>query len=276
MLGESGRSDLLLFGQHTVTPASHRLRASFQPEHFQLLRMVEDRHFWFVARREIVLHALRRFAPYDAELNVLEIGCGTGNVLRFFQQSTRWRLTGMDVHAPALEICRQDSNIPLVVASAVDLPFGQWWDLVGLFDVLEHIDDDQAVLDACRATLRRGGRLVLTVPAFPFLWSSFDVTACHRRRYKRENLVASLRRAGFEIERATYFMCALLPLVYAFRKLRDHFGRKSASSSDLPFEVRMPKVANGPLLALLRVEGRMLERFDLPCGVSLLVVARVL
>ncbi len=260
-----------------MTAANRGLRASFHPEQFQLLRGVEDRHFWFVARREIVLKILRRFAPDTAELNVLEIGCGTGNVLRFFRQSTHWRLTGMDVHAAALEICRQDSNIPLVAASAVDLPFRQCWDVVGLFDVLEHIDDDQAVLAECRATLRRGGRLVLTVPAFPFLWSSFDVTACHRRRYRRAGLVANLRRAGFEVERATYFMCTLLPVVYAVRKLRDYFGRRSADNSgELPFEVRTPGVVNAPLLALLRFEGQLLERFDLPFGVSLLVVARAL
>lgn len=260
-----------------MTAARTEVRASFHPEQFRLLREVEDHHFWFVARREVVLKVLRRFVPHTAELNVLEIGCGTGNVLRCSQQSTRWHLTGMDIHAAALETCREDLNIPLVAASALDLPFRQCWDVIGLFDVLEHIDDDQAVLDGCRATLHPGGRLALTVPAFPFLWSSFDVTACHRRRYRRKTLVAKLGRAGFEIERATYFMCSLLPLVYVFRKLRDRFRRSSAARSDeLPIEVRTPGVVNAPLLGLLRFEGQILQHVDLPFGVSLLVVARAL
>ena len=248
---------------------------AFDPEFFGLLQRAEEQHFWFIGRREIILDELKRHVPDLSGKRMLEIGCGNGNILRYLQDRTELQLTGCDLFMEGLQSCRKQVDIPLYQIDATSLPFHNCFDIIGIFDVLEHIEDDQQVLEQCRKALREHGRLALTVPASPALWGPFDEFSHHRRRYVRRNLRKKLERAGFTIERATHFMFFLYPVVYALRFLKARAGRAGAGSHEqVPDDLRIIPIVNGLWLQLLRLEKVLIRHVDLPFGTSLLVVAR--
>ena len=264
----------MIDGIPSFLPATGDLEA-FDPEFFNLLEKAEEHHFWFIARREIILETLRRHVSGLAGKKMLEIGCGNGNILRYLGERTELQLTGGDLFMEGLKFCRRQVGIPLYQIDATALPFRDCFDIIGIFDVLEHIEDDDSVLRECHKALRAQGRLILTVPACPALWGPFDEFSHHQRRYTRRELHDKLRRAGFAIERAPHFMFFLFPLVYALRTLTKRFGRAKVNTADeLPDDLRVVPILNPLSLRLLRLEKLLMRYFDLPYGTSLLVVAR--
>lgn len=250
-------------------------RDAFDPAYFALLEHAEAHHFWFIGRREIILDTLRRHVPDLSGKKMLEIGCGNGNILGYLKKRTQLQLTGGDLFIEGLRFCRGQVDIPLYQIDATLLPFRDYFDIIGMFDVLEHIEDDERVLEECRKALKEQGRLVLTVPACPTLWGPFDEFSHHQRRYTRRDLREKLERAGFAVERAPHFMFFLFPLVYTVRFLKQRLGRaESDTAEEVPTDLRTVPVVNGLSLRLLRLEKLLMRRFDLPFGTSLLVVAR--
>src|SRR5207245_7859412 len=151
------------------------------------------------------------------------------------------------------------------------IPFDDEFDVLGAFDVLEHIDDDGAVLAQMFQAARRGGGILLTVPQHPWLWSSVDAHARHKRRYTRRQLVDKVPRAGFTVARATSFVSLLLPVMLASR-----LGRRAGRRADDPLpELRVGGAVNAALAAVLGAERALIEcGVSFPAGGSLLVVAR--
>ncbi|MHC4777594.1 MAG: class I SAM-dependent methyltransferase, partial [Planctomycetota bacterium] len=161
---------------------------------FPALFETEDRHFWFRARNRVidalVASTVSRMEP---GFLALEVGCGTGNVLRHLEKTCRrGRVVGMDLFAGGLRFARTRTSCPLVTGDMAFPPFRRPFDLVGLFDVLEHLPDDDSALRNIRGLLRDGGRLVVTVPAHQFLWSYVDEFSQHRRRYGPADLKRAL------------------------------------------------------------------------------------
>jgi SAM-dependent methyltransferase len=255
---------------------------SFAPALFEVLAQAEDKHFWFRARNRIIAATVRRVIASFAEgYRVLEVGCGTGNVLRVLEQvCSRGTVTGMDLFAEGLEFARQRTRCALVVGDIRHPPFDAPFDLVGMFDVLEHLPDDIEVLRAVRRLVAPGRMLLLTVPAHPELWSYFDEASCHCRRYRINELRSKLASAGFEIEFMTEFMAGLYPLVWAGRRLAGLKKRKNsetaASNMELTArELRIVPVFNQLMLWLLSREARWIAaRRRLPVGTSIMAVAR--
>jgi SAM-dependent methyltransferase len=234
----------------------------------------EDRHFWFVGRREIIRDVLERTTPLDGQ-RILEVGCGSGNVLRYLAEHTGLRVTGGDRIFEALDYCRSRRSVPVVVLDVHRLPFAGCFEIVGLFDVLEHCEDDRQALRECHAVLVPRGYLALTVPARPELWSSYDEFSGHMRRYTREELTMKLTQEGFTVTRASYFMAFLAPAMYVSRHLDDRLGRRNAVAPDRHLqELRVVPGINEIALSLMRLEKIFLRRADLPCGASLLAIAR--
>lgn len=206
---------------------------------------------------------------------MLEIGCGNGNILRYLGERTKLQLTGGDLFMEGLRFCRSRVDIPVCQIDATALPFRDYFDIIGMFDVLEHIEHDERVLQECHKALREEGRLILTVPVCPALWGPFDELSHHQRRYTRRNLCDKLMRAGFAIERAPHFMFFLVPVVYVLRALRKRFGGGRVDTADqVPDDLRIVPILNSLSLRLLRLEKRLMRYLDLPYGTSLLVVAR--
>ena len=253
---------------------------SYDPAFFDPLALIEEKHFWFRARARVIAAMARTCAAGLAPgYRVLEIGCGTGNILRALQDAcAQGVVTGMDLFAGGLVHARRRSNCPLVQGDVLAPPFGVPFHLIGVFDVLEHLVDDRGVLVQLRKMLAPGGRLLLTVPAHPSLWSYFDEHSCHQRRYETQELADKLSEAGFEVEYLTEYMVGIMPLMWLGRKLAG-FARKRARSGngaktgDLDLKV-VPVLNEVLAWVLARELGRISRREPLPFGASILAIAR--
>jgi SAM-dependent methyltransferase len=229
---------------------------AFPLARLEKLRRLEAWHFWFVSRRELVASLLRR--EVHAGETLLDVGCATGANLALVPGSVR-RL-GVDIHIEGL-------TRGMLQGDAMSLPLqSSSVDAVLALDVLEHVDDD-AMLSEVARVLRRGGRLIATVPAVRALWSVRDEAAGHRRRYDRSTLRALLTRHGFRIRELRGFQFVLLPLVLLSRVTR----RKSVAARD--FEDAPPRWLNRVLLAVNRVELHLPRFLRPPIGSSLALVA---
>ncbi len=255
-------------------------RVGYDPRHFAAIAAAERRHFWFRARNR-VLHTI--LAPLGATLparaRALEIGCGTGNTLRMLEHACpHATIVGMDLFAEGLRYARAETRALLLQARIEALPFGARFHLIGLFDVLEHLEDDHAALEAIRDLLDPAGRLAITVPSGPHLWSAFDEAAHHRRRYTLDDLLARLEAAGYEVCYATAFMTATYPALWLRRRLSRRAPRPDAArarADAIDAELHLPAWMNALLDLSLRPERWILKAGrHLPFGTSLLAVAR--
>ena len=237
---------------------------------FEVLARLEREHFWFTARARLIVWAMRTHFPRAQSL--LEIGCGTGNVLGSISEATPGlRLQGSEAHASALAFAR--SRVPRATLLQMDarrIPYRDEFDVVGAFDVIEHIEDDERVLREMYASCRSGGGVIVTVPQHPWLWSYRDEFARHVRRYSRRDLMRKLRAAGFERLWTTSFVTALLPLMALSR-----LGQRAPQRFDASSELQVGRAANRLLGAVMALERRLIQAgLSFPAGGSLLAVAR--
>lgn len=258
-------------GFPAFAPELARAGAGFDAGHFSGLAELEARNFWFRARNRLIVWALGRFFP--AARSVLEVGCGTGCVLAGIAAAfPGLRITGSEVSSRGLAFAaRRVPGASLMQMDARRIPFREEFDAAGAFDVIEHVEDDAAVLGAVRQALVPGGGLLLTAPQHPFLWSEFDVRARHVRRYRRAELRTRVMEAGFEIVRMTSFVTVLLPLMYLSRFARGAPGK----DYDPLAELRIASWLNWVFERALGLERALIRAgASLPAGGSLLVVAR--
>jgi len=242
----------------------------FKPEAFAGLAGVEAGNFWFRARNRLLAWALRRYFPRAESL--LEIGCGTGFVLSNLRREfPALRFSGSEIYTEGLAFAQ--ARLPgtdLFQMDARNIPYVDEFDVVGAFDVLEHIEDDEAVLRQMHRAVRDGGGILLTVPQHRFLWSAFDEYAQHKRRYARQELLSKVRGAGFAPLRVGSFNAVLLPLMLLSRSR----NRRLTEGYDAVDELRMGTLANAVLGMALAGERALIQvgvRF--PWGGSLFVVA---
>jgi SAM-dependent methyltransferase len=246
---------------------------------FDQLAMVEDRHFWFRARNRLISELIKKVSSgLKPGYLVLEVGCGTGNVLRVLRQACPDGIViGLELWFDGLRHAQMGSAGFLVQGDVRHCPFSEQFDLVGMFDVLEHIQEERESLVSLRRLLVPGGRLLLTVPAHQSLWSYFDDAAHHCRRYTAEGICRKLTDAGFEVEFQSQFMACIFPIVWTFRKMSGLRQRRDSGNVTMlaSKEFRLVPIANGILTVLLNLEARWIARgHQLPMGTSLVVIAR--
>jgi SAM-dependent methyltransferase len=235
----------------------------------------ETEHWWFRWRFALIHEVIGRIEGIPKRPRMLDAGCGTGQMLKMLQR--QGSAVGLDLSHEAIIFAASRDARNLVLGSVTNPPFAEGtFDVALALDVIEHVDDDCGILEGLRSIVRPGGALIVTVPAFEFLWSDHDRINHHRRRYRAGELRARLEGAGFEIDRVTYCNTALFPVVALVRRaqaIKRRFRPKSDAelSSDLH---RYPQLLNGLLYQLMLVETRLLRRFDMPVGVSILAVAR--
>lgn len=235
----------------------------------------ETRHWWFRWRFKLIQDVIDRLSGMPDQPVMLDAGCGTGQMLKMLQQ--RGKAVGLDLSREAIMFASSRDARNLVLGSVTNPPFASGtFDVAFALDVIEHVDDDRAILQGLREVVRPGGALVVTVPAFQSLWSDHDKINHHRRRYRRRQMRKVLQSAGFEIERITYCNTLLFPIVYVIRRLqalaRRYRPKDDAEvSSDLH---AYPRVINSLLYRLMLVEAWVVKRIDMPIGVSILAVAR--
>ncbi|MCU1762153.1 class I SAM-dependent methyltransferase [Pseudomonas sp. 14P_8.1_Bac3] len=243
-------------------------RSPFPSSAYRQLADAESGHWWFRVRNKIVLWALNnKIAPFN---NFLEIGCGTGYVLEGISQSfPNIELYGSEYFEEGLEHARK--RVPeshLMQLDAITLNEVERYDVIGAFDVIEHIEDDEVVIANLARAIRSGGSLILTVPQHRWLWSKVDEYACHVRRYTRAELVTKVQRAGLSVTYSSSFVSLLVPLMWLSRK---HSSKQHEPMS----EFQIPRWLNKTLEVVMNVEFLLLRlgvRF--PIGGSLLLIAK--
>jgi SAM-dependent methyltransferase len=244
----------------------------FDPESFGHLAALEEGSFWFRGRNDIILWALERYA--SGARSMLEIGCGTGYVLDGVHRAhPEMQLVGSELLEEGLVHARRRlPDVELVQMDARQMPYEAEFDVIGAFDVLEHIDDDTGVLAEVVRALRPGGILLVTVPQHPWMWSPADDYAHHVRRYTRRELRAKLAGAGLTLRRTTSFVSILLPAMAASRVLQRGAEKRYDPVGEHERAARLRR----PLEATLRAERALIRRgVSLPAGGSLLAVAQL-
>jgi len=231
-------------------------------------KRVEGFHWWFSVRRKLlrsVLISLR--LPRDSL--ALDIGCGTGaNVI--ILRGEGLEVIGLD-HSPyALSLAKMDIQGPLINGDLNNLPIRPG--TIGLIiatDILEHIEDDRGGVHECFQALKRGGILILTVPAFKWLWGVQDCVTEHKRRYKLNEILNLLETEGFEIVKSSYFNFFLFFPILVARRVTRLLGLKIASENEINFPL-----LNSLLKGIFSLEPYILRHLSFPFGVSILCIAR--
>lgn len=237
---------------------------------YPILFRVEQSHWWHIGRRKILAGFVEEICRQvtDRRPRILDVGCGTGaNLLMLSKYGDA---EGVDVSQDALAFCHERGLDKVRLGAAEELPYeDNTFDLVTAFDVVEHMDDDLAGLREMQRVLRPGGRVLLFVPTFMFLWGLQDDVSNHRRRYRLPQLRRVLEQAGFEIERSTYANITFFAPILLIRKLMRLTGTKASSENNINVSA-----LNGILGRVFGAEGTVLRYLNLPFGVSGLCVAR--
>lgn len=237
---------------------------------YRRMAEIQDRHWWYEARRRILASCLKKLKlPGNAK--ILEAGCGPGANLKMLAQfGDVW---GFEPDEFAINHCRAYSGIsPSHLETGflpAPIPFDKTFDLIGAFDVIEHVQQDKEALASLYNLTKPGGYALFTVPAFPFLWSQHDIVNHHHRRYVLPQFETLLREAGFEIEMISYYNMLLFPLVAVVR-----FIKKILNLHDNPDEALPGPLINKFLQFVFAAERHFLGRVPLPFGVSIIAVCR--
>lgn len=266
-----GWSPAVVDGFPAYAPELAHGGGGYEAELFAKLAPLEESNFWFRSRNKLLVWALGRYAPTFRSF--LEIGCGTAFVLTGVgARYPQARLLGSEIFVDGLAFAA--SRVPsaeLMQMDARAIPFRDEVDVIGAFDVLEHIEEDEQVLDEMLAALTPGGIILVSVPQHRWLWSPADDHAHHVRRYTGPELRGKVEAAGFEVLRSTSFVSFLFPAMFLSR-LRSS---KSQAEFDPTDELKLPKVLNTVLYGVMRVELALIKLgINFPIGGSRLIVAR--
>ena len=227
---------------------------------------VDQLHWWYRARRNILSDLIARKIDLPADARILEVGCGTGHNLEMLERFGR--VDGIEVDSAARAIASKRLGHAVLDAPLPNLPGipDRSYDLIAILDVIEHIDEDVAGLRSLADKLKPGGRILITVPAFPFMWSAHDVVNHHKRRYTRRTLKALVRDAGLKLDLMSWFNSLLFPVAAAAR-LAGRVTGKEDSDDKLP-----PRPVNAVFEWIFGLERYALGRLPFPPGVSLVAI----
>ena len=235
---------------------------------YDRMAQIDGEHWWFAARRRIVAALIARQVPLQPNARILEVGCGPGSNIALLQRFGQ--VDAIEPDEPTRAFASRRSGIAVrggyLPADGTSIEDGAY-DLIVLLDVLEHIPEDGPALAVLRTKLAPGGRILVTVPAMPWMWSKHDLANHHQRRYTAKTLTRVFEASGFRLRHRTYFNTLLFPLIAGARALGRLTGREGGD------EVMPPRFINRALEAVFGAEAQWVARSRLPFGVSLAVVA---
>ncbi len=227
------------------------------------LYKIEKEHWWYSARLDILMHFLETHLDLSKRIRSLDVGCGTGAAMEMF--SRRFEAYGLDTSPQAIEFCRRRGLSNLFLGELAGYPADERFDLITFLDVLEHVEDDRGALRTAHRLLNDGGKLLLTVPAFPSLWSPLDVMLHHKRRYTPSLLKDVVASAGFSIRHLTYFNTLLFPVALVRRMAARVTHTETMGDLEIP-----GRAMNTILKKIFELEKPLIPKISFPFGLSLL------
>jgi len=235
---------------------------------FKWLEKVEGDNFWFKGRQAILRFLYQKYVDQTQDLKFLEVGCGLGGLLRMFSAFPNLKLSGADVSLDSLKFIRPTlPQVELAQVDATDLPYQEEFDVIGAFDVIEHIADDQKALVSLARALKKSGLLFITVPQHAWLWSQADKLAGHERRYSKQELIDKIKAASLEVVSSNSLVFSLLPVLIIARLLGGHKNDQKSFA--------LPKFINQGLYLMMRLDLWLIKKgLVLPAGGSLVLIAR--
>ena len=238
-------------------------------EAYEEMIELQEKHWWFVARRDIIESFIELEMPHSSADKTLEIGCGVGGNVELLGKSGNY--LGMDMHLPAIEYCSAKfPQFEFKCSRIEEIPkdaYSHNFDSIYILDVLEHIDNEVEILKEARNYLTDSGKILVTVPAYQFLWSPHDDFVHHVRRYTKKSLRAVLEEAGYKVERLSYFNSILFPLALIQRLGSKLLNKKLSAHLSIP-----PRIINWLFKTVFSQEAGILKRTNLPIGLSLIAV----
>jgi len=231
---------------------------------------LEGTHWWFVGKRKILLTLLDKLYTQTTNIRIMDVGCGTGIIMRCLEKYGS--VVGIDTSDEALNFCRLRGKEKVYKANITQLPFdSSSFDLITALDVIEHVEADERALQELFRVCKKDGRVIITVPAYDFLWGKHDVALGHKRRYTSKKLKKKIRNVGFNIEFFSYTNIFIFPFVFIWRAFENLLGPKATPHSD---PIRTPFYLNKLLTRLYNFESNLLKDLNFPCGVSLLFIIK--
>ncbi len=235
---------------------------------------LEQNHWWFIGRRKIFFTLLDQFFNKKEDIKILDVGCGPGEMVQ--PLSKYGKVFALDFSTDALESCMGRGYRLLINGDATTLPLkAGTFDLISLFDTIEHIDNDTGALRECYRLLADDGLIIVTLPAYNFLFSNNDRAAHHKRRYTTSEIRRKVRNAGFRVRKLTYINTWLFPVIFFalfFIKLKEAlFPVKNPDKTNISFPV--PKIVHTVLAKIFSSESCLLKRISFPFGHSLVCIA---
>lgn len=230
----------------------------------------EQTYWWHLGRLRIIETYIRKAQNNKKNLKVMNIGCGTGGTIDMLE--TFGVVDNVDISDEAIKFMKGRGYKRITKVNDIHLPFkDKSYDLVGAFDVLEHIDDQMAALKEWKRILKDDGAIVITVPAYQWLWTDHDISLHHKRRYTTKRLTEVAKQVGLKAERKSYAIVFSLPLVAGFRFINKALGRKADSETSY---VDVPKWVNTAFTKLLYAESKMHNIMPFPLGTSVVTILR--
>ncbi len=241
-----------------------------QDEEITQLSKFEDNYWWNQGRRRILCDLLYKQINGRKNLKILDVGCGSGGTSTAFLQFGQ--VTGTDFSSLALKFAKNRGLTNVVKSSVTSIPFSsEKFDIITVLDVIEHVKEDNLVLNEIWRMLKPNGIVVVTVPAFQFLWSEHDVASMHVRRYNNSSIVKVINESKFKIIKISYFVTFLFPFIAMYRLLIKRKIKEKKAECDF---IEFPKLINSFFEKIMRVENKLLKKINFPFGLSIVCLAQ--
>ncbi len=263
-------------GIKCYAPELARTNDYFPEEYLNHLYKIEDEHFWYRSRNRVIKRLFKKYLGISGAKKILEIGCGNGFILKGLMEFKNYTLSGADIHIQRLKHAKERlPELEFIQLDATQMPFENTYDAIGAFDVIEHIDDDIAVIKNVHRALKPEGLLLISVPQYQWMWSHMDDIDQHKRRYSRKELKNKLTQNGFEVIYLSSFVFTLFPLMAISRNFKKNKKFQEQTFEEKLSELKLSPVTNFILESLMQIDELLLKmNLSLPFGGSLITVAR--